>query len=427
LQTRLADHVAKIAEQQRRIVFLQAELLNRGPQRLAGRTTRDLSADETPIAGRRGTRRQLKIESRAETATTSPEDAQAIATDSIGPALFGSSPALKQLLAQAVKVASSPASVLIRGESGTGKELLARTIHAHSPRHAGPFVAVHCAALSTGLLESELFGHVKGAFTGADRDRAGRFELAHGGTLFLDEIGDISLETQIKLLRVLQERAFERVGGASRIDVDVRVIAATHQNLEELIRRGQFREDLFYRLNVISLRCPPLRERTGDLFELAMQFLRQYAERSGKHLTRIDEDALDALSGCSWPGNIRQLENAIERAVVLADGDSITRADLPPEVLAVSPSADPEALRPDRSATRRGRARATAPAAIDEPLLLAAHAATDEPFDVGFDDFERQRLLATLEECGGNKSLAARRLGMPRSTLFSKLSRLGID
>lgn len=427
LQTRLADHVAKIAEQQRRIVFLQAELLNRGPQRLTGRAPLELSADETPIAGRRGARRQLKVESRAEATSSSPADTQETATLSIGPALFGSSPALKQLVSQAVKVASSPASVLIRGESGTGKELLARTIHAHSPRHAGPFVAVHCAALSAGLLESELFGHVKGAFTGADRDRAGRFELAHAGTLFLDEIGDISLETQIKLLRVLQERAFERVGGVARIDVDVRVIAATHQNLEELIRRGQFREDLFYRLNVISLRCPPLRERSGDLFELAMQFLRQYADQAGKHLTRIDEDALDALTACSWPGNIRQLENAIERAVVLADGDSITRADLPPEVLAASPSADRVTLRPDRSSARRGRARAMAPVAIDEPLPLAAHAATDEPFDVGFDDFERQRLLATLEECGGNKSLAARRLGMPRSTLFSKLSRLGIE
>ena len=427
LQTRLADHVAKIAEQQRRIVFLQGELRNRAPQRLAGRSTREQPADGAPPADRRGARLPLKDDRRA-AANTSPQgDGRAIAADSVGPALYGSSPALRHLVSQAVKVASSPASVLIRGESGTGKELLARTIHAHGPRHAGPFVAVHCAALSAGLLESELFGHVKGAFTGADRDRAGRFELAHGGTLFLDEIGDISLETQIKLLRVLQERAFERVGGVARIDVDVRVIAATHQNLEELIRRGRFRDDLFYRLNVISLRCPPLRERTGDLFELALQFLRQYAERSGKHLTRIDEDALEALAACPWPGNIRQLENAIERAVVLADGDSITRADLPPEVLTATPAGDQVFSRSGQSSSRRGRSRALAPVANEEPLLLAAHAATDEPFDVGFDDSERERLLATLEDCGGNKSLAARRLGMPRSTLFSKLSRLGID
>jgi transcriptional regulator with GAF, ATPase, and Fis domain len=427
LQSRLADHVAKIAEQQRRIVFLQGELLNRGPQRQAGRSTREPAAEEASSPDRRKPRLQSQDNTHTPADTSPQEEEQALSGSSVGPALYGSSPALKHLVSQAVKVASSPASVLIRGESGTGKELLARTIHAHSPRHSGPFIAVHCAALSAGLLESELFGHVKGAFTGADRDRVGRFELAHGGTLFLDEIGDISLETQIKLLRVLQERAFERVGGVARVEIDVRVIAATHQNLEELIRRGRFREDLFYRLNVISLRCPPLRERTGDLFELALQFLRQYAGRAGKHLTRIEEDALEVLAACSWPGNVRQLENAIERAVVLADGDSITRADLPPEVLSGSPPGLQPSNRRERSASRRGRARALAPVLTDEPLLLAAHAATDEPFDVEYDDFERQHLLTTLEECGGNKSLAARRLGMPRSTLFSKLSRLGLE
>ncbi|MGD9646198.1 MAG: sigma 54-interacting transcriptional regulator [Pirellulales bacterium] len=420
LQTRLADHVAKIAEQQRRIVFLQGELLNRGDPRTAGRTARDSGDDADTQESERPGRSPTEPAGGAALALAGSIDDNSSAARNTSPELYGSSPALKRVLAQAIKVATSPASVLIRGESGTGKELLARTIHAHSPRHTGPFVAVHCAALSAGLLESELFGHVKGAFTGADRDRPGRFELAHGGTLFLDEIGDISLETQIKLLRVLQERAFERVGGVARIDVDVRVIAATHQNLEELIRRGRFREDLFYRLNVISLRCPPLRERSGDVFELALRFLRHYSQRSGKHLTRIEEDALESLAACSWPGNIRQLENAIERAVVLADGQSITRADLPPEVLAGTASSD-------MTVTRRRNIRAVTPIVSEAPLI-AAHAASDAPFyEEAGDDFERDRLLATLHECGGNKSLAARRLGMPRSTLFSKLHRLGLD
>ncbi|MBX9790331.1 MAG: sigma-54-dependent Fis family transcriptional regulator [Pirellulales bacterium] len=417
LQTRLADHVAKIAEQQRRIVFLQGELLNRGAQRPAGRAARNEGSGEAKDSEPKN----IDHVERAASGSHKPEpaDAVALADRTTSPELYGSSPALKQLLAQAIKIASSPASVLIRGESGTGKELLARTIHAHSPRCDGPFVAVHCAALSAGLLESELFGHVKGAYTGADRDRPGRFELAHGGTLFLDEIGDISLETQIKLLRVLQERAFERVGGVARIEVDVRVIAATHQHLEDLIRRGRFREDLFYRLNVISLRCPPLRERSGDVFELALRFLRHYSQRAGKHLTRIDDDALEALAACPWPGNIRQLENAIERAVVLAEGESITRADLPPEVLAAAELTDV-------TPPRRRKARLPAPSAADG-LLLGAHAASDAPFDEVPDEFERDRLLATLHDCGGNKALAARRLGMPRSTLFSKLHRLGIE
>ncbi len=247
------------------------------------------------------------------------------------------------MIAVARKVAASPSAVLIRGESGTGKELLAEAIHAASPRAARPFVKVHCAALSQSLLESELFGHVKGAFTGADRDRIGRFEQANGGTLFLDEIGDINLEVQTKLLRVLQEMAFERVGSSQPVKVDVRILAATHQDLEALIRAGRFREDLYYRLNVIPLRTPALRERREDIFELAVFFLGRHARRIGKPVAHLDDEAVEALVAHDWPGNIRELENVIERAVVLADGSA-------PAVTAATTSAVPECVRhPGRS------------------------------------------------------------------------------
>ncbi len=214
--------------------------------------------------------------------------------------------------------------MLIRGESGTGKELLAAAIHRASPRASRSFVKVHCAALSQSLLESELFGHVKGAFTGADRDRIGRFEQANGGTLFLDEIGDINLEVQTKLLRVLQEMAFERVGSSQSITVDVRILAATHQDLEALMRTGRFREDLYYRLNVICLQTPALRERREDIFELAVYFLDVHAQRTGKPVTHLEPEAVEALAAYDWPGNIRELENVLERAVVLADGPAVT-------------------------------------------------------------------------------------------------------
>ena len=222
--------------------------------------------------------------------------------------------------------------MLIRGESGTGKELLAAAIHQSSPRAGRPFVKLHCAALSQSLLESELFGHVKSAFTGADRDRVGRFEQANGGTLFLDEIGDINLEVQTKLLRVLQEMSFERVGSSQPITVDVRILAATHQDLEALIRAGRFREDLYYRLNVICLHTPALRERREDIFELAVYFLNVHSQRTGKLVTHLDPEAVEALVAYDWPGNIRELENVLERAVVLADGPAVMLDDLPPEL-----------------------------------------------------------------------------------------------
>ena len=244
--------------------------------------------------------------------------------DAVFEQIKGSSPAIRAMIAMARKVAASPSAVLIRGESGTGKELLAAAIHAASPRAARPFVKVHCAALSQNLLESELFGHVKGAFTGADRDRVGRFEQANGGTLFLDEIGDINLEVQTKLLRVLQEMSFERVGSSIPTRVDVRIVAATHQDLEALIETGRFREDLYYRLNVIPMQTPPLRQRREDIFELALFFVSQHAERTGKILTHIEPEAVEILMAYNWPGNCRELENVIERAVILADGPALT-------------------------------------------------------------------------------------------------------
>ena len=272
------------------------------------------------------------------------------------------------------------------------------------------------------MLESELFGHVKGAFTGADRDKAGRFELANNGTLFLDEIGDINLETQTKLLRALQEKAFERVGGVKTIAVDVRLIAATHQNLELLIRQGRFREDLFYRLNVISLLSPPLRERREDIFELAVHFLRMYSARAGKPIVRIDEEALEVLTAYSWPGNIRQLENAMERAVVLADHDSIGLVDLPPEILTASQEAPPRVRTPRLALARGDLNRSPEPLLPEIVVGPSIPSLTDEVQDV-----ERERLVSAIARSGGNKAQAARLLGIPRSTLFSKLRKHGLE
>ncbi|MBN8625901.1 MAG: sigma 54-interacting transcriptional regulator [Planctomycetes bacterium] len=401
LKEELQSKVDKISEQQRRIMYLQGELLSRAD----GPDVRNDAPGDKPAA-REGESAPLRGEIlRSE--------------------ILGGSAAVRDLLEKAAKVSQSTASVLVRGESGTGKELLARAIHRHSPRAEKPFVTVHCAALAGSLLESELFGHVKGAFTGADRDKVGRFELADGGTLFLDEIGDISLETQTKLLRVLQQRTFERVGGVQTIQVDVRLVAATHQNLEELIRQGRFREDLFYRLNVISLRCPSLRERPEDIFELSLHFLRGYAKQLGKAPTRIEEEALDVLTRYAWPGNIRQLENAIERAVVLAENDAIRVEDLPPEIVAAVRDVTPIALPRGRISTKREPATASRllrSATVVETVATAPAGLADE-----LDLLERERISEALVRAGGNKAEAARSLGIPRSTLFSKLRKYGLD
>ncbi len=372
----LQAKVEKIAEQQRRILALQAAVSQSRGQAAKAKALADGDSEAAPEAG--------------------PP-----ACDYI----VGSGSKLRHLLHQVRKVAASQSEVLIRGESGTGKELLARALHETSPRADKPFVKVHCAALSPGLLESELFGHVKGAFTGAHRDKVGRFEMADGGTLFLDEIGDIDLSVQTKLLRVLQETTFERVGSGEPVKVDARVIAATHQNLEQLIREGRFREDLYYRLNVISMTVPPLRERREDIPELVESFLRIYGPRCGKPGVQIDDDALVVLKSYPWPGNVRQLENVVERAVVFAEGPAVTAEDLPPEVL----EAD-GARREDEE---------------DADCLVLAGGVRAEREER--DRREREQLVRALAAARGNKAEAARALGMARSTLVSRLKKHGLS
>ena len=353
----------------------------------------------------------------------------------------GSSPAVRRMIAMARKVAASPSAVLIRGESGTGKELLAAAIHAAGERADRPFVKVHCAALSQNLLESELFGHVQGAFTGADRDRMGRFEQANGGTLFLDEIGDINLEVQTKLLRVLQEMSFERVGSSQPVTVDVRIMAATHQDLEALIEAGRFREDLYYRLNVICLQTPPLRQRREDIFELAVFFLDRHASRSGKVLTHIEPEAVEAADGPRLAG---QHPRARERPRAGRRAGRRPRAVRPrlaprgaPACAAEAPASgagcrDPPGPRGVGDSWLPPRPGA-APAILDARARGGTVGRADRrtggdgnEWNAEYLEFERQRLLDALNESGGNKSVAARLLGMPRSTFFSKLRKHGI-
>jgi transcriptional regulator with PAS, ATPase and Fis domain len=319
-------------------------------------------------------------------------------------AIKGSSPVLKRVLDTARKSAGSEATVLLRGESGTGKELFARAIHDNSPRKAGPLVAVHCAALAPSLLESELFGHVRGAFTGAVADKPGRFELARGGTLFLDEVGEIALDTQVKLLRALQQREIEPVGGQQPLAIDVRIIAATHRDLEAMIADGRFREDLYYRLNVVTINLPPLRERPEDLYELAVEFLKRASARSDKQVVDFEDTAWELLLKHPWPGNIRELENVIERAVVMTEGHVITAADLPVGMLGTD---EP----PSRAAA--GKRSST-----HIPIVTSnSNWRRLEPDD------ERRLLIDALQKADGNKARAAKLLGLPRSTFFSKLKK----
>ena len=330
-------------------------------------------------------------------------------------AIIGNSPATIQVLQTVKKVADSTSSVLVLGESGTGKELLARVIHENSARRDKPLVSVHCAALSAGLLESELFGHVKGAFTGAHKDKIGRFEAAHGGTLFLDEIGDISLETQIKLLRVLQERKFEPVGGSRTVEVDVRLVTATHQNLERLIEEGKFREDLYYRLNVISISLPPLRERMEDIYELSLHFLEKSRKKTGKEVTGFDEAVLARLVNYPWPGNIRELENVVERAVVMADSEVIQLKDLPRVLQQHVPTSSP-AYKPLPIPT-------ASHGLLEAPRIEESNGGRWPQAKELADEQEREMLMSALTQAGGNKASAARLLGMPRSTFYSRLKK----
>src|SRR5213593_3211918 len=309
-------------------------------------------------------------------------------------AVIGSSPAFRRMMTLLEQVAGSSATVLVQGESGTGKELVARTIHARSARSRGPFVAVNCAALPETLLESELFGYEKGAFTGAAGRKEGRFELAHGGTLFLDEVGDLSLVTQPKILRVLQEGEFERLGGTRTLQVDVRIVAATNQDVAEMVKEKRFREDLYYRLNVITVRVPPLRERPEDIRVLAQHYLRVYGAKNSRKLEGFTGEAIDRLEAYAWPGNVRELENLIERSVLLARKDRIDAEDLPEEVMGVK--------RPPRDAILE---------LIGTPLA----------------DIERRLLDETLRITGGNKTQAAKLLGIDVRTVARKLERRGDD
>ncbi|MFM8718382.1 MAG: sigma-54-dependent transcriptional regulator [Chthoniobacterales bacterium] len=299
----------------------------------------------------------------------------------------GESPAITRVLDTIRQVAPSRATVLITGESGTGKELAAHAIHQLSPRRRGPFIAVHCAALSPQLLESELFGHEKGSFTGATERRIGRFEQAAGGTLFLDEIGEIDAATQVKILRVLGERVFERVGGNKPIQADVRLVAATNRDLARLVADGKFREDLYFRLNVVQLHLPPLRDRSEDIPLLAEHFLREAARENEKPVRELTSDAMKCLLAYSWPGNVRELRAAIEHGVVMANGPKITLRDLPVAV------------------------RESAPAGT----------AARGPLPLNLGETEISLMRRALAECKGNRTLAAEKLGISRRTLHRKL------
>jgi two-component system NtrC family response regulator len=312
------------------------------------------------------------------------------------PDLIGVSKQMEAVRRLVAQVARTETTVLITGETGTGKEVVARAIHRASARSEHPFIAVHCAALAESLLESELFGHERGAFTGAVATKRGRFELAQGGSLFLDEIGEIPEHVQAKLLRAIESRSFERVGGESPLETDARFIAATNRDLEAAIKSGRFREDLYYRLNVLRIEIPPLRERPEDVARLAQHFLRRCATRMQRPGVRLDERAAELLGAYRWPGNVRELENVVERALVITQGDVIGVDALPPEL-----RARPEA-----------------------PTTLAAFAG--KPLQSALEEVERALLLQALEDCGYVQARAAERLGLSKSALHYKLTKYGI-
>ncbi len=316
--------------------------------------------------------------------------------------MTGSSPAMVKLQEQILLVAPTNASVLITGENGTGKELVARSIHFHSQRKDRPFVEINCAAIPEELIESELFGHEKGAFTGAVAQKKGKFDQADGGTLFLDEIGDMSLKIQAKILRILQERKFERVGGNRTIEVDVRIIAATNKVLEDEIRAGSFREDLFYRLNVVPFTVPPLRERREDIPILVEHFLELYSLREGNERKTITPEAMEALKGGTWPGNVRELKNVVERLVIMTPGATITAAHIPDSVGSGAAARDAEA----------GRLEGL----LERDTLREAR-----------DEFEKEFILRKLEEFNWNISKTAEAIELERSNLHRKIKSYGID
>ncbi len=325
--------------------------------------------------------------------------------------IIGNSPPMIEVLEMIRQVAPARTTVLITGESGVGKELVARAIHRLSPRATHPFLAVHCAALNPNLLESELFGHEKGAFTGAHERRIGRFEAADGGTLFLDEIGEIDAAIQVKLLRVLESRSLERVGGTHPIEVDVRLITATNQDLKRLVDAGRFREDLYYRLNVVHIHIPPLRERPEDIPILLDHFLRRFTRENQKQINGFTKEALKILNVYSWPGNVRELRNAVERMVVMARGTSLTLGDVPADIrqAVAEQLADSESGAAETPGAESGPPGEIAP----EPTL-------------DITENERNLIVRALEQCNGNRSAAARKLGISRRTLHRKLHRYGL-
>jgi two-component system response regulator HydG len=314
--------------------------------------------------------------------------------------IIGRSPAMVKLLETVAQVAPSEATVLIAGESGTGKEMIAGAIHFNSPRKTGPFVKINCAAITETLLESELFGHERGAFTGAHRKKEGRFRQAHGGSLFLDEISEMSLGMQVKLLRVLQEKEITRVGGEEVIKVDVRLIAATNKDLLQEMDKGRFREDLYYRLNVVTLTMPPLRERGEDIPLLAQHFLETFVNKNNKEIKGFTPQSMDRLLRYDWPGNVRELMNTVESAVVLSSSEYLDKEDLP-------------------------LIQKVLPLGRGLPLEKEITDVDTIPSDLPLDEVEKTTILKTLESTGGNKSEAARRLGITRRTLHKKLKKYG--
>jgi len=334
------------------------------------------------------------------------------------PGLIGSGPAMQDVYRLTRQVARSNASVLLLGETGTGKELIAKAVHRLSPRGSGPFIRVNCGALAENLLESELFGHVRGAFTGAVNNRTGRFEAAHTGTVFLDEINSTTAKLQVKLLRVLQEHEFERVGDTETIRVDTRVIAASNRDLLEEVDAGRFREDLYYRLNVVTIYLPPLRDRREDIPELVMHFLRLYNQQNNCHVPYIERTAVEALRAYDWPGNVRELQNYVERAVVLATGDELTCDLLPEQVLG-------------EKRRRIGRRRAAdletlASELIQEGVSTAGPQAENLHAAI-VNRVERELIAQVMAEVNNVQVKAAARLGINRNTLHKKLKEYGLE
>ncbi len=335
------------------------------------------------------------------------QQAETLQASTVFCGLIARSASMSRIFSLVEHLRESDATVLVTGESGTGKELVARALHRHSPRSDGTFVAVNCGALHDELLESELFGHVRGAFTGAVRDRVGRFELAAGGTLFLDEVGDLPFHLQVKLLRVLQEHTFERVGESVSRHTDARIIAATHKDLRRAIAEGNFRDDLYYRLRVVPLEVPPLNRRREDIEPLAEHLLERVSDRQGRSL-RLAPDATGALLRYDWPGNVRELENALEFAVAVCRGQTIHLQHLPPEVVGATPALD---LRP------------TAPSPV---VASAAVASPAEPPPNSLANGDKERLVAALEAHHWRRDEAAKALGVSRTTLWRRMREHGL-